>query len=99
MGVTSMTLDAQGPTKMCSAQIRMRKMGSVTDLRDCQCRAPLLLQDVEAYGAIGIDVGVVYFCLEVYLQQEPLKACSCDYCYSTMEDSLQRYYPAGLDVQ
>ena len=47
-------------------------LGRVPDLRHCQRRTPLLLQDVQAYRAIGINVGVVYLRLEIDLQQGPL---------------------------
>ena len=46
------------------------------DLGDCQGRAPLLLQDVQAYRAIRIDVGVVNLRLEVDLQPPKLTVYS-----------------------
>lgn len=37
-------------------------------LGHCQCRTPLLFQNVQAYATIAVDVGMVYLCLKVDLQ-------------------------------
>ena len=34
------------------------------DLRDCQCRGPLILEDIKTDGTVGVDVGVVDTSLE-----------------------------------
>merc|ERR1719359_568371 len=38
------------------------------NLRDCECRAPLILQDVEADRAVRIHIAVVDLCCEMYLR-------------------------------
>ena len=37
-------------------------------LGHCQCRTPLLFQNVQAYATIAVDIGMVNLGLEVHLQ-------------------------------
>ena len=58
------------PSTLCPPSVSqevIRDACSPRHLRDCQGGAPLLLQYVQAYAAVGVDVGMVHFRGEVHL--------------------------------